>query len=419
MGRYSTVRWGFMNNEARGMDTLVSHCESLGKSAKRAHKEMLALVHAPQGPDLLGPRQPCIICREPKCFRYQPSCDRCSSFCWMCHSTKADENCGRCQRATKKLLASTPTSSTNKHLRLSAIVKGTAGITSGEAGKLLSHSDLSERIIRDAAGRGAAGTAAVKRAAVAFASSVHQKSEAGEDIERYCVRPPKPQSKKRHGTKMPTPAAHEAVAQVGEKRLVEPFNRDAPMVALAIVSELFLAASNGVTDPLVVADLNRAKDYVQADIVSKARNPHTHRHGWRTSRIEALERFARREAEKAIKRVLARSPAAVAARQAKERPKKKRARARQRASDAKIKTAKAKGTYKSRTSGDTKIHWKRAATHRDRKRRLKSAYTIKSKNTGRVPAHRTTLKNTRSIKRFSRKPSRRITPRGRRGKKRL
>ena len=90
--------------------------------------------------------------------------------------------------------------------------------------------------------------------------------------------------------------------------------------------------------------------------------------------LEALERFARREAEKAIKRVLARSPAAVAARQAKERPKKKRARARQRASDAKIKTAKAKGTYKSRTSGDTKIHWKRAATHRDRKRRLKSAY---------------------------------------------
>ena len=163
MGRYSTVRWGFMNNEARGMDTLVSHCESLGKSAKRAHKEMLALVHAPQGPDLLGPRQPCIICREPKCFRYQPSCDRCSSFCWMCHSTKADENCGRCQRATKKLLASTPTSSTNKHLRLSAIVKGTAGITSGEAGKLLSHSDLSERIIRDAAGRGAAGTAAPPR----------------------------------------------------------------------------------------------------------------------------------------------------------------------------------------------------------------------------------------------------------------
>ena len=363
-----------MNNEARGMDTLVSHCESLGKSAKRAHKEMLALVHAPQGPDLLGPRQPCIICREPKCFRYQPSCDRCSSFCWMCHSTKADENCGRCQRATKKLLASTPTSSTNKHLRLSAIVKGTAGITSGEAGKLLSHSDLSERIIRDAAGRGAAGTAAVKRAAVAFASSVHQKSEAGEDIERYCVRPPKPQSKKRHGTKMPTPAAHEAVAQVGEKRLVEPFNRDAPMVALAIVSELFLAASNGVTDPLVVADLNRAKDYVQADIVSKARNPHTHRHGWRTSRIEALERFARREAEKAIKRVLARSPAAVAARQAKERPKKKRAREAKAAAKAKTKVAKKDGTYKNPRTGDTKKYFKQCKKHCNRMRYVRKAY---------------------------------------------
>ena len=331
---------------------------------------------------MLGAVQPCIICYHKGCLRHNPACDRCSSFCWMCRTTKADDNCDRCLRAAKKLVdrGEIPSHYFRAAL-LAAVVAGPEGITYRDADKLLKRSGLSAYVIRDAAGGGEAGGLAVKRAAVAFASSMHQKSQDGEDLEDYFVTSKsrsvptaKLKTVRRSANAMTTPAAHEVVAQVGEKRLVEPFNRDAPMVALAIVSELFLAASNGVTDPLVVADLNRAKDYVQADIVSKARNPHTHRHGWRTSRIEALERFARREAEKAIKRVLARSPAAVAARQAKERPKKKRARARQRASDAKIKTAKAKGTYKSRTSGDTKIHWKRAATHRDRKRRLKSAY---------------------------------------------
>ena len=149
---------------------------------------------------------------------------------------------------------------------------------------------------------------------------------------------------------------------------------DVPADCLAIAAELVSEASREVSDPLVMADLSSTLERVYGKIVQKVRNSHTHSHGWKRSSIEALEAFARDEAKKAIRMVLARSRAAVEARRAKERPKKKRARARQRASDAKIKTAKAKGTYKSRTSGDTKIHWKRAATHRDRKRRLKSAY---------------------------------------------
>ena len=56
---------------------------------------MLTLVHGPQGPNLLGPRQPCIICREPTCLREQLACDKCNKFCWICSSTKADENCDR------------------------------------------------------------------------------------------------------------------------------------------------------------------------------------------------------------------------------------------------------------------------------------------------------------------------------------
>ena len=274
---------------------------------------------------MLGAKELCIFCHERKCLRHQPGCDRCNAFCWICRSTKADENCGRCQRAARKLLASTEKSSKAKHLRLSAIVDGAESITRANANKLLKPSGVSEALISSAAGGGEAGTAAVKYAAVAFASFLHQKSEAGEDIQRYYVRAStsRLESRRKKPPVMPTPAAHEAVAQVGERRLVEPFNRDKPAVALAVVGELFLEASNGVTDPLVVADLNRAKEYVQSEVVRKVRNPRTHKHGWRKSAIEALEKSARADAEKAIKRVLGRSRAAVEERRAKEPPKKK------------------------------------------------------------------------------------------------
>ena len=331
---------------------------------------------------MLGAVQPCIICYHKGCLRHNPACDRCSSFCWMCRTTKADDNCDRCLRAAKKLVdrGEIPSHYFRAAL-LAAVVAGPEGITYRDADKLLKRSGLSAYVIRDAAGGGEAGGLAVKRAAVAFASSMHQKSQDGEDLEDYFVTSKsrsvptaKLKTVRRSANAMTTPAAHEVVAQVGEKRLVEPFNRDAPAVALAAVSELFFEASNGVTDPLVVADLNRTKDYVQSEIVRKLRNPSTHRHGWRKSAIEALEKSARADAEKAIRRVLARSRAAVEAQRAKERPKKTKKRQKLAESAAKIKKAKADGTYKRRATGDTKIHWNRKAALRDYFRRVKSAF---------------------------------------------
>ena len=123
---------------------------------------------------------------------------------------------------------------------------------------------------------------------------------------------------------MSAPVAAQAIADLGEGRLVEPFNRDKPAVALAVAAELFEAASKGEKDALVVAELSSANHRVNAFIVQQARRSTTHKHGWSQSKIEALENFARDEAKKAIKHVRARSRAAVEERRAKEPPKKKR-----------------------------------------------------------------------------------------------
>ena len=329
---------------------------------------------------MLGPKEPCIFCHERKCFRHQSGCDRCNKFCWICSSTKADENCGRCQRAAKKLLASgVASTSSTKYLRLSAIVNSTEALTCKDADKLLKNSGLNEKLIKNAAGGGAAGTAAYKRVAVAWASRLEREAQKGGDVRKlfatYKARGATSQSQ-RPGPPPPmsVPVAAQAVADLGEKRLVEPFSRDAPAVALAAVNELFLEASNGVTDPLVVAGLNRSKDYVQAEIVSKVRNPHTHRHGWKQSNVEWLEGFARREAKKAIKQVLGHSRAAVEERRAKEPPKKKRTRAKLVKSAAKVKKAKADRTYKNPRTGDTKNHFNGDRSRRDKARRLKLAF---------------------------------------------
>ena len=331
---------------------------------------------------MLGAVQPCIICREPRCLREQLACDRCNAFCWICCTTKADENCGRCQRAARKLLASTEKSSKAKHLRLSAIVDGAESLTRDNAKKLLKPSGVSVALIFSAAGGGEAGASAYKRAALTFASMMQRVSQDGGDVKTLFAskklgrktRDSRSRKARRGGRSMSAPVAAQAIADLGEGRLVEPFNRDKPAVALAVAAELFETASKGEKDALVVAELSSANHRVNAFIVQQARRSTTHKHGWSQSKIEALENFARDEAKKAIKHVRARSRAAVEERRAKEPPKKKRARAALAASKATTKVAKAKGTYKNPRTGDTKKHFKRQDTGRDRQYRARLAF---------------------------------------------
>ena len=253
-------------------------------------------------------------------MRHQLGCDRCNKFCWICRSTKADDNCGRCQRAARKLLASTPTSSTNKYLRLSAIVNGAEALRCKDAAAILKKSGLSVKCINLTAGGGAAGTTAVKYAAVAFASRMLGVSLDGGNVaeHRVTIKKPAPSILCRTIQSKPMPAsvAAQAVAEVSQTRLVEPFMRDAPATALAIASELFAKASEGEKDALVLAALRKALAKVRAVIVQKSRRPRTHAHGWERSNIDVLKGFARDEAEKAIRQVRALTPAAVAARRA-------------------------------------------------------------------------------------------------------
>ena len=331
--------------------------------------------HGPEGPNVGGALHFCLLCNQPCCLRHQPCCDEpCGKMCFLGCGVEAPGNCDRCVRKAARDLRTAQHPARALRLR---IITTTNGITSREAEKMLKHSGLSVRLIRQAAGRGKAGTAAVKDAALVFASAMERDSQNGKDIrQRYVTlrRPTMSLVKDGIHPSMPAPDAIAAVDVVANRRGTEPMYADVPAETLAIAAEVFAEAADGVHDALVLADLSNALALVNGLIVDKVRKTRTHHHGWRASRIESLEAFARDEAKKAIRRVLARSRAAVEARRAKERPKKKRARARQRASEAKIKTAKAKGTYKNPRTGDTKNHFKYKTTVRDRGYRVKLAY---------------------------------------------
>ena len=98
----------------------------------------------------------------------------------------------------------------------------------------------------------------------------------------------------------------------------------------------------------------------------------THAHGWDRSVIESLERFTRDETNRAISRVLARAPEAVAERQAKAPPKKKLKRAKSKKRKAAIKD----GTHvpKFRCTGDDKKIVTKKRKERGRRRDVKDAY---------------------------------------------
>ena len=81
-------------------------------------------------------------------------------------------------------------------------------------------------------------------------------------------------------------------------------------------------------------------------------------HGWRASRIEALPgSFARDEAKKAIQRLLARSPAAVAARQPRSGRRRNGRGCGMRSRGPKLRKARRTGTYKHSQTGDGKMGW--------------------------------------------------------------
>ena len=333
---------------------------------------------SPEGPDVLGPAHNCFICGQPLCFRTEPNCEGCGKKCFLGCGAKAPENCRACVRTSRILLRErTKHKSDPMTVRLKLIVHGTAAVTYKEAEQLLKRSGLSAGRVCAAAGGGAAGTKAVKEAALVFASKMQEVFQNGRSVtELYVTTKKKPATSLTMAsyTPMTAPAAIDAVDASLKKRGIEPMYGDAPADCLATAAELFAEAGDGVTDALVLAGLSKALEVVNELIVERVRNERTHYHGWSASRIEALEGFARSEAKKAIRRVLARSRAAVDARRAKERPKKKQARVRLAKSSAKIKKAKADGTYKRRATGDTKIHWNRKAALRDCFRRVKSAF---------------------------------------------
>ena len=339
--------------------------------------------HDPEGPNVGGALHKCLLCGQRRCLRHEACCNEpCGKMCFLGCGVEAPENCERCVRKASRELAKLKgrwrgALSAMRAKRLGVIKVGAAGITVTLAREILKPSSLIEDLIRDAAGGGEAGALAFKEGAVIFASAMEKVSQAGGDVRKYYPKAPKNQghTERRGGAhKIPAPAAIAAVDAVATNRVMEPMYADVPAETLTIVTELFAEAGHGVKDALVLADLLNKLEYVNGLIVKKVRSSRTHHHGWRTSKIEALEAFARAEAEKAIKLVLSRSRAAVAARQAKEPPKKKRARAARRASEAKKKAAKAKGTYKNPHTGDTKKYFKQVKKQVNLLRKRRAAY---------------------------------------------
>ena len=366
---------------------------------------MLALNLPAKGPNRGGALHKCLLCNQPGCERHEPCCPRCRTNCWLCGTVKAVENCDRCVRmASRELkMLKRATGNTIRVERLDVISVGAEALKSKDAQKLLKNSGLNEKVIRNAAGGGEAGTKALKDAALVWVSKLEQVYRGGGDVRKFCEIA---RGDKEHlADLLPTPAAFDAVDAFATRRGIEPMYRDVPAESLAIAAELVAEAGREVTDALVLADLTRALAKVNGKIVQKVHNSYTHYHGWRASKIEALEAFARREAEKAIKLVLSRSRAAVEARRAKERPKKKRMRALNAKSKAKIKKAKAEGTYKHSRTGDTKKHFKKRKNQRDRLKRMRLAYNkVERPGPGACTrARRWRLIDTRSIKRGANK----------------
>ena len=336
----------------------------------------MEFVPGPEGPDVLGPVHNCTICNQPLCYRFQPCCSKCAENCWLCGTVKADENCDRCRRAARKLLASTGKGAAGKHARLSAIVRGAEGISQSDARKLLKHSGYPNKRIYEAAGGGAAGNKALKRAALVWSSKMQQVSQNGGNVlDYYAPRQLAPHS---HSLVITNPRAMtasvaiDAVGGVKKTRWMEPIQADVPAKCLAIAAELIDKAGNGVTDALILADLANSLKYVRGAIVEKVQKRRTHAHGWDRTVIESLERFARDETNRAISRVLARAPEAVAERQAKAPPKKKL----RRAKSKKRKAAMKDGTHvpKFRCTGDTKKIVTKKRKERDQRRVVKDAY---------------------------------------------
>ena len=341
---------------------------------------MLALKLPAKGPNRGGALHICLLCNQPGCLRHEPCCPRCRTNCWLCGTVEAVENCARCVRMASRELKKLkkPTGNTIRVERLDVISVGAAGLKRKDAQKLLKNSGLNEKVIKNAAGGGAAGALAYNRAALAWVSKLEQVHREGKDVREFC------EIARGHRWtancqelvchRLPAPAAFDAVDAFATRRGIEPMYGDVPADCLAIAAELVSEASREVSDPLVMADLSSTLERVYGKIVQKVRNSHTHSHGWKRSSIEALEAFARDEAKKAIRMVLARSRAAVEARRAKERPKKKRARVRLAKSEAKIKKAKADGTYKNPRTGDTKKYFKQCKKHCNRMRYVRKAY---------------------------------------------
>ena len=336
---------------------------------------MLALNLPAKGPNRGGALHICLLCNQPGCERHETCCPRCRTNCWLCGTVEAAENCDRCVRMAsrefKKLKKAT--GNTIRVKRLDVISAGAAALKSKDAQKLLKNSGLNEKVIINAAGGGEAGQLAHKRAALVWVSKLERVYQEGRDVRKFCELAIGDQVHVCH--RLPAPAAFDAVDAFATRRWIEPMYGDIPSECLAIAAELVAEAGREVTDALVLADLSNVLELVHGKIVQKVYNSRTHDHGWKQSNIESLEGFARDEAKKAIRRVLARSRAAVAAREAKVSPKKKRMRLVIAKSKAKIKKAKAEGTYKHSRTGDTKKYFKNCKKNKNLARRRREAYS--------------------------------------------
>lgn len=348
---------------------------------------MLALHLPAKGPNRGGALHICLLCNKPRCLRHKACCDEpCGKMCFLGCGVEAPENCDRCVRKKSRELAKLKEggNKTIRVKRLYVITAGAAGINITVAREILKPSGLNEKCIRLGAGGGDAGALALKEAAVVFASAMERVSENGGGAAvrqcyvtkaRVTVRSRTSRHRTMYTSALSAPDALEAIGALATKRQGEPMYGDQPNEALAAAAELFQEAMDDQTDALVAADLLKAHDRVNGIIVQRVRSRATHAHGWDRSAIEALEGCARDEAKKAIRRVLARSRAAVEARQANEGPKKRKTREGLVTSRAKVKKAKAKGAYKNPRTGDTKKHFKYKTTQRDRERRVREAYS--------------------------------------------
>ena len=163
----------------------------------------------------------CLLCNQPCCLRHQPCCDEpCGKMCFLGCGVEAPGNCDRCVRKAARELAKLEESrnKTMRVKRLHVITAGAADITIKVAREILKRSGLPPSVISKAAGGGAAGTEAVKSAAVVFASKIERVYREGGDVTKCFFRTKKKSScKKGVPIGMTAPVAIDAVHAVATR----------------------------------------------------------------------------------------------------------------------------------------------------------------------------------------------------------